>query len=91
MICKTCKTEMKPLLYGFYCPNDCDRKPQLGWWLTGKRDGKREYAIGSQTSLLLEHTLETVKRDAARNYKPGEAFAFRVDERGVVVEHMELP
>ena len=26
MKCQDCNSEMKPLLTGLYCPNDCDRK-----------------------------------------------------------------
>ncbi len=26
--CDDCGREMKPLSQSFYCPNDCDRKPQ---------------------------------------------------------------
>lgn len=28
MNCQYCKTQMKPLFSGFFCPNDCDRKCQ---------------------------------------------------------------
>ena len=27
MTCPRCGAEMKPLFWGFYCPNDCDKRP----------------------------------------------------------------
>lgn len=29
MKCPDCGAEMKPLAYSVYCPNDCDRIPEL--------------------------------------------------------------
>lgn len=29
MTCDTCGCDMRPLFVGFFCPNDCDRRPKL--------------------------------------------------------------
>ena len=46
MNCPTCKSEMKPLFVGFFCPRDCDRKSagssgKPGEWVEFNHRGKR--------------------------------------------------